>query len=407
MNLLLKNIIFAGVLLASMQTANAIDAVSRIIDGSSTTTEAHPSFVAVETDSSCGGSLIAPQWVMTAAHCVVDSIGRVVSPSDVRIAIQPKGIKYGSIRANSWRAALSVIPHPLFSLSANDYDIALIKLQYPVDNVTPAVLNSDSSELVGQIAIAVGLGSTTRQFSDSAISDLLPTTIQQVQLPIVDWNICNDVYSDGIPAHDLCVGFQTFGGDTCYGDSGGPLYIQQGNKEVQIGITSFGNGCGVGHVAGYVDVSKFKSFFHNNGIPVVYNNKEGISSVTNLTGLWYDPAKNGSGFNIMHNDDFLSVYYYGYRNNGLPQWLMSTTMVDLPLKRHSTITLNMNTSTYGNHATFDNPPTTVNSGTGYWGKLELKINSCGSLTATLNGLDGSTKHHLQKLMNPKNFACSD
>ncbi len=406
MNLLVKKILFAGLLLASVQTTKAVDAVPRIIDGDSTTTEAHPSFVAVETDSLCGGTLITPQWVMTAAHCVVDNIGRVISPSDVRIAVQPSGIKYGNIKAKSWRAALSVIPHPFFSLSTNDYDIALIKLQYPVDNVAPAVLNSDSSELVGQIATAVGLGSTTRQFSDNIMSDILPATIQQVQLPIVDWNICNDLYSDGIPWHDLCAGFQTFGGDTCLGDSGGPLYIQQGSKEVQIGITSFGNGCGVGHVAAYVDVSQFKSFFYNNGVPVVYN-ENSMPYVTNLTGLWYDPAKNGSGFNIMHNNDFLSVYYYGYRNNGLPQWLMSTSKVDLPLKRHSTVTLNMNTSANGNHATFDNPPTTVNSGTRYWGKLELKINSCGSLTANLNGLDGSTKHHLQKLMNPKNFACSD
>ncbi|MFT6307429.1 MAG: secreted trypsin-like serine protease [Halioglobus sp.] len=59
----------------------------------------------------------------------------------------------------------------------------------------------------------------------------------------------------------VCAGFREGGIDTCIGDSGGPLYLIQNGEQVQVGITSFGNGCGLPNFYGvYTNISAYKTW---------------------------------------------------------------------------------------------------------------------------------------------------
>lgn len=112
----------------------------------------------------------------------------------------------------------------------------------------------------------------------------------------------------------------------------------------------------------------------------------GAANPAALTGLWYDPAYSGSGFNILASGAGLLVTYYGWDANGGRLWLISETGPQT-ITLGTTITLSM---IRGNGGTFPHParnPTT-------WGTLSLKFTSCSAATATLNGTDGQQNQNL-------------
>jgi secreted trypsin-like serine protease len=235
----------------------------------------------------CGGSLIDQDSVLTAAHCVTGFGDLPVLPRPLRITVG-RTVLNSDQGQKSWVSRIFV--HPRYNGDTLTYDAAVLKLSSPVSGIAPIKLpNSKQNylEKSGRKAMVAGWGSTTarRACLPTFASPVFPYRMRQAQVPIVSdsradqlyQDICRFIgpsYSHYIPR--LMVAAGGTGKDACQGDSGGPLFVARapdgngdndgkngdgdngtsGAKYTQIGITSFGPGCGTERYPGaYTEVN--------------------------------------------------------------------------------------------------------------------------------------------------------
>ena len=182
----------------------------------------------------CGGSLVAPDIVLTAGHCMkvnVDEMSVVINgyhDSPVFDSDQHP------------RLVVEMIRHPNYNTEKYYNDMLLLRLEEPVYDVPFVELNKDKEQpKVGEEVTVMGLGAL---LEGGGYPDLL----QEVDLGIIDFDTCNNAYVNvglGPLIEDtmVCAGTVTnMAQDSCQGDSGGPMINQFG---IQVGVISFGLGC--------------------------------------------------------------------------------------------------------------------------------------------------------------------
>lgn len=262
----------------------------RMIGGTKAGEDEWPFIAAIRGSSSrvdqyfCGGTVIAPTWVLTAAHCTEEAAKRedgswwIDGMGAVEVSIGQNDLAKAQ-EGNSFRA-VEIIQHPDYKpfrpseKMGPQNDMALIKLDRPWEGTVARLSASEASDVdqfYGRV-FAAGFGRTnpvnqndTSQFE--RLSNRRSTTagsryLLHAMLPSKAPEVCVDKFSAfGFSgASNLCAGFEDGGIDSCNGDSGGPLAaLDKKGRAYQLGVVSYGFGCAQADMPGvYSRISHFK-----------------------------------------------------------------------------------------------------------------------------------------------------
>ncbi|ARQ71941.1 S1 family peptidase [Streptomyces marincola] len=236
-------------ILASAPAATAdpgSDLSTRIVGGTPATTDDHPYVMQITGTGSvyvpfCGGTLVAPTKVVTAAHCVRDR-----TPAQINVM----GGRTERMGSGTLRAVADIWVHPDDDWTTKVGDIAVLTLAEDMPYATIPFAGPDDAGLYspGTMAQVFGWGFLSE-------NGRVPSQLMTAEVPVVSDADCEAAYStyriqvDGTTM--MCAGYPEGGVDACQNDSGGPL-VAEG---VLIGVVSWGNGCArPGYYGVYSDV---------------------------------------------------------------------------------------------------------------------------------------------------------
>lgn len=215
----------------------------RIINGSDAARGEFPWMVSLQIGPfSCGGALIGPRDVLTAAHCITTGSGGIAASVVARhgiLSFNESGTSVNSAR---------IFRHPSYDPRGAGFDVAVVRLasDLPGPYLKLGSASEESNFFAsrsGNLAAVMGWG-----LIESNSAGLGPTafTLQKLRIPYIDIGVCQrGLASEGFVDPDtmLCAGVPTGNSarlDSCLGDSGGPLVVGSGANAAVIGVVSWG-----------------------------------------------------------------------------------------------------------------------------------------------------------------------
>lgn len=235
---MLKSICVLSLLILFVGATVSFKLKPRIYKGFSSARGQFPYFVlfsVLKSDdysSTCGGSIISDEWIITAAHCVINAN---------RVTVHLGSFETHNLFEPNRRMVSSshIISHPRFDLATGNHDLALIKLPHQIkfnEFIQPIDLMDNCRRLENINVTAVGVGQLSPQ-SDYSLSH----SIQFAPMKIIPHADCRKQFPDILPHFTFCTA-SSDRRSIAYGDSGGPIKTED-NK--LIGVISHA------HITGY------------------------------------------------------------------------------------------------------------------------------------------------------------
>ncbi|KAI5625059.1 urokinase-type plasminogen activator precursor [Silurus asotus] len=253
------------------RTPKQTSQIYKIIGGSKASIESQPWLAAIFKNNvfRCGGTLIAPCWIITATHCFPS--GKRTRKEQYSVYLGKDATNQTDLSKEQKFEVTKIVLHQKFNFDLDDFnhDIALLQIAdskgqcaRKTESVRTACLPpAHHMPPYGSFCHIAGYGHEK--------NDKIPDTfryslnMKQAQVQIISPTVCErkDYYGNRVTENQFCAASPKWTEDACQGDSGGPLLCEDGGRMFLFGIISWGEKCALESKPGvYTKVTNYNKW---------------------------------------------------------------------------------------------------------------------------------------------------